>query len=75
MLIVPVNFARRHKEMLANCKKLMENNGGMIAINPKFDKLITSLRTTVANESTLDKNTTSFNDLLDAFRMALFFYH
>jgi hypothetical protein len=37
----------------------MENDGGQIAINAKFDKLITSLRTAVANESTLDKRATS----------------
>jgi hypothetical protein len=75
MLIVPVNFSRKHKEMLAHTKKLMENDGGQIAINPKFDKLITSLRTAVANESTLDKHAISFNDLLDAFRMSLSFYY
>jgi hypothetical protein len=36
MLIVPVNFAKKHKEMLSHTKKLMENNN-------KFDKLISGL--------------------------------
>jgi hypothetical protein len=47
-----------------------------IAINPdKFDKLITSLRTAVDNDGTLDEEATSFNDIFDAFRLALKLYH
>jgi hypothetical protein len=47
-----------------------------IAINPdKFDKLITSLRTAVDNDGTLDKESTSYNDIFDAFRLAFKFYH
>ena len=54
----------------------MENEGGRIAINPdKFDKLITSLRTAVDNDGVLDKESTSYNDIFDAFRLALKFYH
>jgi hypothetical protein len=45
-----------------------------IAINPKFDKLITSLRTAVDSDGTLDKEATSYDDLFDAFRLALKFY-
>jgi hypothetical protein len=44
---------------------------GYIAINPTFDKLITSLRTAVAEENTLDKEFTSYPDILDAYRLAL----
>jgi hypothetical protein len=46
----------------------------MIAIHPSFDKLLTSLRTAVADEYKLDKTETSFNDILDAFRLSLTFY-
>jgi hypothetical protein len=47
----------------------------LIAIHKeRFDKLITSLRTAVANEYKLDKTETSFSDLLDAFRLSLTFY-
>jgi hypothetical protein len=54
----------------------MENEGGRIAINPgEFDKLITSLRTAVDIDGVLDKETTSYNDIFDAFRLALKFYH
>jgi hypothetical protein len=41
----------------------------------RFDKLITALRTAVDNNSTLDKEATSYNDMFDALRLALKFYH
>jgi hypothetical protein len=75
MKIIPVNFNKEHKAMLGHCKMIMENDGGKIAINPnKFDKLITALRTAVDNDGTLDKEATSYNDIFDAFRLALKFY-
>jgi len=76
MRIVPVNFNSEHKAMLGHCKMIVENEGGRIAINPdRFDKLITSLRTAVDNDGVLDKESTSYNDIFDAFRLALKFYH
>jgi hypothetical protein len=74
MDVVPVSFAAEHKSMLGNCKMLLERDGGYIAINPKFDKLITSLRTAVENDGMLDKEATSYDDIFDAFRLALHFY-
>jgi hypothetical protein len=72
MKIVPVNFNSEHKAMLGHCKMILENDGGRIAINPdKFDKLITA----VDDDGTLDKESTSYNDIFDAFRLALKFYH
>ena len=57
-------------------KRYLEQDPGKIAINPdKFDKLITALRTAVDNDGTLDKEATSYNDIFDAFRLALKFYH
>jgi hypothetical protein len=77
MKIVPVNFNSEHKAMLGHCKMLLEHDGGgRIAINSdRFDKLITALRTAVANDGVLDKESTSYNDIFDAFRLALKFYH
>jgi hypothetical protein len=77
MKIVPVNFNKEHKAMLGHCKMILEDDRGKIAINPdKFDKLITSLRTAVDIDGTLDKEATSYNDIFfDAFRLALKFYH
>jgi hypothetical protein len=36
-----------------------------------FDKLITSLRTAVAEENILDKECTSYADIFDAYRLSL----
>ena len=58
--------------MLGHCKMLLER--GYIAINPAFDKLITSLRTAVAEENILDKESTSYADVFDAYRLALKHY-
>jgi hypothetical protein len=75
MMIVPVNFNKEHKSMLGHCKMILEDEQRKIAINPVFDKLITSLRTAVDADGTLDKESTSYNDVFDAFRLALKFYH
>ena len=76
MKIVPVNFNKEHKAMLGHCKMILEQEPGKIAINPdKFDKLITALRTAVDNDGMLGKESTSYNDIFDAFRLALKFYH
>jgi hypothetical protein len=42
-----------------------------LAIDFKYDKLLTSLRTVYANELSLDKEQTSCNDLLEALRLSL----
>jgi hypothetical protein len=75
MTVIPVNFAKEHKDMIAHCKNLMSS--GLVSIYPKerFDKLITSLRTAVDNEGVLDKEATSYPDIFDAFRLAMKFYH
>jgi hypothetical protein len=45
MFVVPLHFAKEHKQMLAHTKKVLEYDGGSITINPMFHKLMTSLRT------------------------------
>ena len=57
--------------MLGHCKMILEQDPSP----DKFDQLITSLRTAVDNDGTLDKESTSYNDIFDAFRLALKFYH
>ena len=69
MRVEPVNFNQEHKEMLGHCKMLLER--GYLAINPVFDKLIISLRSAVAEENILDKESTSYADILDAYRLTL----
>jgi hypothetical protein len=76
MLVIPVNFAKYHKEMLAHCKELLEYNKGMVTIDEiKHGKLITSFRTAIEKgDGTLDKEATSHDDLFDMFRMSLQFW-
>jgi len=53
----------------------LERDGGDVAINSIFDKLIISLRTAVEKgEGMLDKEATSYDDVFDAFRLAIRMY-
>lgn len=73
MHVIPVSFSTSAKDMLLHCKELLEHEPRpLVAINPKFDKLITSLRSCVSDDSgKVNKEETSYDDLLDAFRLAL----
>jgi hypothetical protein len=74
MRIIPVPFSINHAKMLQHLKLLIDE--GFIAIHPRFEKLITSLRTAVATEYKLDKSgkTTQHRDIFDAFRLAVQLY-
>jgi hypothetical protein len=79
MIVVPVPFRVEGAKMLQHAKYLMEeteeDGSSLIAIRKdEFYKLITGLRTAVANEYKLDKEQTSYNDIVDAFRLSLIFY-
>jgi uncharacterized membrane protein YgaE (UPF0421/DUF939 family) len=75
MFVIPVHFVKEHKRMLTHAKRILQYKDGSMAINPTFDKLITSLRTAVeSGEGLLDKEATSYDDVFDAFRMSLQFY-
>ena len=47
MKVIPVHFSVEHRSMLTQCKMFLEK--GAIQIDPRFDKLIISLRTAVEN--------------------------
>jgi hypothetical protein len=78
MFVVPVPFSVEGAKMLQHAKWLLEekeeDGSSLIAIHPSFEELLTALRTAVANEYRLDKTETSFNDVMDAFRLSLQFY-
>jgi hypothetical protein len=78
MIVVPVPFSVEGAKMLQHAKYIMEetdeDGSSLIAIDKRFDKLLTGLRTAVANEYKLDKEVTSYDDIVDAFRLALTFY-
>jgi hypothetical protein len=72
MTVIPVPFAIAGKDMIMHTKELLEHERPLVAINPKFEKLITSLRTAISDDlGKLDKEQTSYHNVLDAFRLAL----
>ena len=72
MTVVPVAFSKAAKDMLVHTKELLEYDRPLIAINPTFTKLITSLKTAISdNLGKLSKEDTSYDNVLDAFRLAL----
>jgi hypothetical protein len=74
--MIPVPFAKYYRDLLSHCKEMLEYRNGYVEINLVHSKLITALRTAVERgEGTLDKEATSHDDLLDAFRMSLQFWH
>ena len=72
MKVVPVPFSTEGKNMLIHTKELLEFETPIVAINPKFEKLTTSLRTAISDDlGKLDKEATSYDNVLDAFRLSL----
>lgn len=72
MNVMPVSFSASAKDMLLHTKELLEHEHPLVAINPRFDKLITALRTCISDDlGKVNKEQTSYDDLLDAFRLAL----
>lgn len=78
MIVIPVPFSVEGAKMLQHAKWLLEeteeDGSSLVAIHKRFDRLLTGLRTAVANEYKLDKEQTSYDDLVDAFRLTLTFY-
>jgi hypothetical protein len=69
MRVHPISFSTEHKRMLSNAKQWMDSE--RVAIHPKFDKLITSLRTCQAVDNAIDKQTTIYDDTFDSFRLSM----
>jgi hypothetical protein len=75
MKVIPVPFGNNGgAKMLQHTKSLLEDKDNLLLIDKRFDKLLTALRTAVANEYKLDKEQTSYHDILDAFRLSLQLY-
>jgi hypothetical protein len=74
MKVIPIPFSVNGAKMLQHTKSLLEDKDNLIAIDKGFDKLLTALRTAAANKYKLDKEQTSYHDLLDAFRLSLQLY-
>ena len=62
MKVDPVPFQARVRTCLSIRKKLLEFEAPILAINPRFEKLTTSLRTALIDDlGKLDKEATSYN--------------
>ena len=71
MIIVPVPFTQENKViMTSHSRRLLDDSRGLIAINPKFDKLVIALKAAIFDDrGILDKEQSPHNDLLDCFQM------
>jgi hypothetical protein len=74
MKVIPIAFSTHGAKMLQQTKSLLEDKDNLLLIDKRFDKLLTSLRTAVANEYKLDKESTSYHDILDGLRLNLQLY-
>jgi hypothetical protein len=63
-----VSFAAEHKQMLLYLVMMISKE--YLCIPKEYDKLAIALSTAYANELSLDKEKTSYSDLLDAPRLA-----
>ena len=70
--ILPLYFGTKNKIMLTHAKNLIDN--GLVAIHPKFEKLITALRTASENQGVIDKEKTSYHDILDSWMLSLYYF-
>ena len=71
--IIPVNFQKRHREMLQWTYTLMSKR--LVKIHPSLQELIVLLRTAVViDDWKLDEYQTSHDDLLDSLRLVCLNY-
>ncbi len=76
MIVCPIVFNTESRSfMTSHSKHMLDYHRGLIAINPKFTKLITALRgAQFSEEGKLDKDESPHNDLLDCFQMLSTFF-
>lgn len=68
MKVLPVNSSTEHKQMLSHLSMLVSKE--YLAIPASMDKLAIALRTAYAEELSLNKERSSYNDLTDGLRLA-----
>jgi hypothetical protein len=77
LFIVPIPFSVHGRNILNHTQRMIEeqeDGNAMVAINKRFEDLITSCRSAYAVEDKLDKERTVFPDTFDALRMNLSYY-
>jgi hypothetical protein len=77
LFVVPIPFSVHGRNILNHTQRMIEeqeDGNVMVAINKRFEDLITSCRSAYAVEDKLDKERTVFPDTFDALRMNLSYY-
>ena len=71
MIVVPIIFSRESKLVMSqHTQNILDNSKQLVAISPRFDKIITSLKGAVFDDQgMLDKEASPNNDTLEAFMM------
>lgn len=69
MIICPVAFNTKSKEMMYNMKELVDR--GLLVINEHQKNIITAMRTAFVVQEKLDKEKSSHDDIFDALRLSL----
>ena len=70
--VLPIYFGKLNKSLLGHAKNLFDNE--LIQIHRKHDKLIIGLRSASEEDGKLDKDKTSYNDIIDAFFLSLYYF-
>ena len=70
MKIIPISFGQMGPAMISHCQALLDNDEGLVVINPKFQDLIIGLRGAVSMDGRLIKEESPNHDLIDGFRLA-----
>ena len=68
MNIIPVSFNSEHKELLSHLAMIVSKS--YLCLPKQFDKMEIALRTAYADEYSLNKDKSSYNDLTDSLRLA-----
>jgi hypothetical protein len=75
MKIIPVPFSIEGSYMLEHAKALLDTDGLVAIDNNRFPDLVISLRSAITNDMfKLDKEKTTYPDLLDSFRLCMLFF-
>jgi hypothetical protein len=75
--VLPITFNTESKlDMTLKTRRLLDDSRQLVAINPRFQKLITSLKSAVFDSrGMLDKTLTPFDDILESFMMLTNFFN
>lgn len=79
LFVVPVPFSVRGREILSHLKYIVEEQDdedgtAMLALDKRFEEVVTCLRTAQATEGLLSKQDTVFDDTFDSLRLNLSYY-